>query len=78
MDDCGGGYSESITEMCDELQNGALPLLIVTPNGRDESGTNRDCFLLNPMSKSSLHLNMFRFLGKYSETLIKSVIIGLQ
>nr|CAD7453257.1 unnamed protein product [Timema tahoe] len=63
VDDCGGGYSESITEMCEELQNGALPLLIVTPNGRDEAGTNRDCFLLNPMAKSPLHLNMFRFLG---------------
>lgn len=63
VDDCGGGYSESIAEMCDELQNGSLSLLIVTPNGRDESGANRDCFLLNPMLKSSLHQNMFRFLG---------------
>lgn len=63
VDDCGGGYSESIAEMCDELQNGSLPLLIPTPNGRDEAGTNRDCFLLNPNAKSILHLNMFRFLG---------------
>lgn len=42
MDDCGGGYSESIAEICEELQNGLTPLLIVTPNGRDESGANRD------------------------------------
>lgn len=63
MDDCGGGYSESIAEMCEELQNGLTPLLIVTPNGRDESGANRDCFLLNPAAKSLLHMNMFRFLG---------------
>uniref|UniRef100_T1IYS2 HECT-type E3 ubiquitin transferase n=1 Tax=Strigamia maritima TaxID=126957 RepID=T1IYS2_STRMM len=63
VDDCGGGYSESITEMCDELQNGSLPLLIVTPNGRDEAGTNRDCFLLNPMAKNAIHLNMFKLLG---------------
>ncbi|KAK7864133.1 hypothetical protein R5R35_007650 [Gryllus longicercus] len=63
VDDCGGGYSESITEMCEELQNGSLPLLISTPNGRDEAGTNRDCFLLNPALKSPLHMNMFRFLG---------------
>ena len=34
--------------MCDELQNGSLNLLIATPNGRDEAGTSRDCFLLNP------------------------------
>ena len=64
VDDCGGGYSESIAEMCDELQNGSLPLLIPTPNGRDEAGTNRDCFLLNPSAKTCLHLNMFRFLGE--------------
>ncbi|XP_023218340.1 E3 ubiquitin-protein ligase HERC2-like isoform X1 [Centruroides sculpturatus] len=63
VDDCGGGYSESIAEMCDELQNGSLPLLMLTPNGRDEAGTNRDCFLLNSAARSPLHMNMFRFLG---------------
>ena len=71
MDDCGGGYSESITEMCDELQNGSLPLLIPTPNGRDDAGTNRDCFLLNPVAKSPLHMNMFRFLGKAAAFALK-------
>lgn len=49
--------------MCDELQNGSLPLLIPTPNGREDNGTNRDCFLLNPMATSDLHMNMFQFLG---------------
>ncbi|XP_026277054.2 E3 ubiquitin-protein ligase HERC2 [Frankliniella occidentalis] len=63
VDDLGGGFSESIAEMCDELQNGSLPLLIPTPNGRDDAGTNRDCFLLNPAARSPLHLTMFRFLG---------------
>ncbi|XP_014251481.1 E3 ubiquitin-protein ligase HERC2 isoform X1 [Cimex lectularius] len=63
VDDCGGGYSESIAEMCDELQNGSLPLLIPTPNGRDDTGTNRDCFLLNPHANTALHINMFKFLG---------------
>lgn len=67
VDDCGGGYNESIAEMCDELQNGSLPLLIPTPNGRDESGTNRDCFVPNPSAKTCLHLNMFRFLGMLTE-----------
>ncbi|KAJ8297784.1 hypothetical protein KUTeg_024315 [Tegillarca granosa] len=64
VDDCGGGYSESIAEICDELQNGSVPLLIVTPNGRDESGANRDCYLLNPMIKSISHMNMFKFLAE--------------
>lgn len=63
VDDCGGGYSESIAEMCDELQNGSVPLLIATPNGRGEAGANRDCFLLDPTLTSVLQMNMFRFLG---------------
>lgn len=58
------GYSESIAEMCDELQNGSLPLLVVTPNGRDDTGTNRDCFLLNPNAKTAQHIQMFKFLGE--------------
>lgn len=72
VDDCGGGYSESVAEMCDELQNGSLPLLVLTPNGRDDAGTNKDCFLLNPAAKSSLHMEMFRFLGNM---LLPSLII---
>ncbi|XP_052796353.1 E3 ubiquitin-protein ligase HERC2-like isoform X2 [Mya arenaria] len=72
VDDCGGGYSESIAEMCDELQNGSLPLLIVTPNGRDESGANRDCFLLNPMLNQAIHQNMFKFLGMLIGIAIRS------
>ena len=63
VDDCGGGYSESIAEMCDELQNGSVPLLIQTPNGREDTGVNRDCFIINPTASSPVHLNMFRFLG---------------
>ena len=63
VDDVGGGYSESIAEMCEELQNGAVPILIPTPNGREETGVNRDCFILNPEATSPIHLNMFRFLG---------------
>lgn len=63
VDDCGGGYSESIAEMCEELQNGSLPLLILTPNGREEAGTNRDCFIFNPNAASSQELKMFQFLG---------------
>lgn len=65
VDDCGGGYSESIAEICEELQNGLTPLLIVTPNGRDESGANRDCYLFSPAARAPVHTNMFRFLGAH-------------
>uniref|UniRef100_A0A2K6K1W1 HECT-type E3 ubiquitin transferase n=1 Tax=Rhinopithecus bieti TaxID=61621 RepID=A0A2K6K1W1_RHIBE len=69
VDDCGGGYSESIAEICEELQNGLTPLLIVTPNGRDESGANRDCYLLSPAARAPV---MFRFLGE-----LLSVLLGI-
>lgn len=49
--------------MCEELQDGSLPLLVQTPNGRGESGTSRDCFILNPNATTDLHLKMFNFLG---------------
>ena len=49
--------------MCEELQNGSLPLLILTPNGREEAGTNRDCFILNPSANTAQNLKMFQFLG---------------
>ncbi|XP_064088193.1 E3 ubiquitin-protein ligase HERC2-like [Macrobrachium nipponense] len=60
VDDCGGGYSESVAEMCDELMNGSLPLLIPTPNGRDEAGTSRDCVLMGIAIRtgSPLSLNL--------------------
>jgi len=67
VDDCGGGYSESIAEMCEELQTGAAPLLVRTPNGRADAGASRDCLLLDPSTNSILCLNMFRFLGMISK-----------
>ncbi|XP_060835591.1 E3 ubiquitin-protein ligase HERC2 isoform X3 [Rhopalosiphum padi] len=63
VDDYGGGYSESIAEMCEELQNGSLPILIQTPNGREDTGTSRDCFILNPSATTKVHMKMFEFLG---------------
>lgn len=75
MDDCGGGYSESIAEICEELQNGLTPLLIVTPNGRDESGANRDCYLFSPAARAPVHTNMFRFLGGHD---VGSLVVHLR
>lgn len=63
VDDCGGGYSESIAEMCEELQNGSLPLLIPTPDSRDEVEGVQKSFLLNPLARSQIHNDMFKFLG---------------
>ena len=75
VDDCGGGYSESVAEMCDELQantGNLLNLLMATPNGRDEAGTSRDCYLFNPTLTLQHHLNNFRFLGMLMGMAIRS------
>ena len=68
VDDCGGGYSESIAEMCEELTEGErrlfLPLFIDTPNARhqalgmgiDAGSSQDDCLLLNPSPLLKVHL----------------------
>eukprot|EP00045_Choanoeca_perplexa_P017892 m.270728 g.270728 ORF g.270728 m.270728 type:complete len:4196 (-) comp17668_c0_seq1:27-12614(-) len=63
LDDAGGGFSESISEMCEELHSRTVPLLIKTPNALDDAGDNRDVYLLDPTANSSYHLELFEFLG---------------
>ena len=42
-DDYGGPYREVFTSLCSELQNeSVLPLLLQTPNGQHNLGSNRD------------------------------------
>jgi hypothetical protein len=62
--DAGGPYRESYAMMALELQSRSLPLLIRTPNGRDSVGQNREKWVLNPGATTSLHMDMFCFLGK--------------
>ena len=46
-----------------ELHSDILPLLIQSPNSRNELGQFRDRFILNPSSSTPSHLSMFKFLG---------------
>lgn len=62
-DDAGGVFDDTMTEMCQELVTGAVPLLIPTPNALSEAGNNRDRFLLNPDLAQHNHLSWFKFLG---------------
>lgn len=64
-DDAGGVFDDTMTEMCDELVDGSVPLLIPTPNATNEIGYNGDKFLLNPSLTQSQHLKWFKFLGEY-------------
>ena len=64
--DCGGGFSESIAEMCEELQNGTLPILIPSEPNRDDESSNSDYFVFNPDVIKENHKDMFKFLGVYN------------
>jgi len=63
-DDYGGPYREVFTMLCSELQNEAvLPLLLQTPNGQHNVGSNRDRFIMQPSALSTEHLQWYEFLG---------------
>ncbi|KAL1139381.1 hypothetical protein AAG570_006365 [Ranatra chinensis] len=62
-DDAGGVFDDTITEMCEEMLNGIVPLLVLTPNTINETGYSRDKYLLNPSLTEPNHLSWFKFLG---------------
>ncbi|XP_071541149.1 LOW QUALITY PROTEIN: probable E3 ubiquitin-protein ligase HERC1 [Panulirus ornatus] len=62
-DDAGGVFDDTMTEMCNELVTGAVPLLIPTPNAVSDTGNNRDRFLVNPDLTQHHHMMWFKFLG---------------
>ncbi|XP_045467504.1 probable E3 ubiquitin-protein ligase HERC1 isoform X2 [Harmonia axyridis] len=62
-DDAGGVFDDTITEMCQELTTGVVPLLIPTPNSVNDDGFQRDKYLLNPQLNSPQHMTWFKFLG---------------
>ena len=63
VDDCGGGFSESLAEMCEELRNGSLPVLLPTPNNVEENDQDYDCFMLNSDLKHPKARELFHFFG---------------
>ena len=61
--DAGGPYREALNSAWIELQSESLPLLIKSPNQKNDSGKYREKWILNPSAKSKVQLDMFRFLG---------------
>ena len=53
-------FDETLTEMCEELENGKITALIRSPNNIHEVGPSRDRFILNPLDRAYHH---FRFIG---------------
>jgi len=63
-DDYGGPYREVFTMLCSELENEqTLPLLLQTPNGQHNVGSNRDRFIIQPGSTSAELLQWYEMLG---------------
>jgi len=63
--DAGGPFRDSLTNIAQELERSVLPLLIRSPNNRNEHGTNRDCFILDSRSTTPSHKLMFKFFGGF-------------
>ena len=63
--DAGGPFRDSLVNIVTEMEEGLVPLLIKSPNNKNDHGTNRDCFILNPASTSPAHLEMFKYLGAF-------------
>lgn len=70
--DAGGPYRETLTNICNELQSTVLPLLIPTPNNKNNHGQYRECWMVNPSATSPAHLEMFMYFGHYIGAAIRS------
>jgi len=63
--DAGGPFRDSLVNIVEEMQTGAVPLLIKSPNNRNDHGANRDCYILDPKSTGPAHLHMYKYLGGF-------------
>lgn len=70
--DVGGPFREAMTSICKELMSTILPLLIPTPNNKNNHGQYRECWMVNPSSTSPSHLELFKFFGIFIGHAIRS------
>jgi len=61
--DVGGPYRECMSNLCADLMSHTTPLFIECPNRKNDVGLNREKWVINPGSTSSLHLSMYEFVG---------------
>ena len=63
--DYGGPFRDSLSNIARELEESVLPILVKTPNNRNEHGSYRDCYILNGASKTPSNIEMFKFFGGF-------------
>lgn len=71
-DDAGGLFREAMTIIFKEIQSNPLTLFIPSPNGRMDYGRERDVFIPNPRSTTTLCIQMYEFLGKMIGVMIRT------
>jgi E3 ubiquitin-protein ligase HERC2 len=49
-----------------------LPILIPTPNNKNNHGQYRECWMLNPSATSPTHLELLKFFGYFIGMAIRS------
>jgi hypothetical protein len=70
--DVGGPFRDTLSNIVQELETDALPLLIKTANHRNDHGSSRECFTLNPASITPTHAELFTFMGYFLGFSIRS------
>ena len=63
--DAGGPYRECLSTIYSELQSSALSLFIPTPNQKNDSGSFREKWTVNPGAASNVELEMFKIFGGF-------------
>ena len=63
--DAGGPYRECLSTIYTELQSNALTLFIPTPNQKNDSGSFREKWTVNPGALSNVELEMFKIFGAF-------------
>jgi hypothetical protein len=71
VNDNGGPYRDCFNDWCRELQSRLLPLLIPSPNARQETGRNRDKWIVNPGCHD---LDLYHFVGRLIGVALRSKI----
>jgi hypothetical protein len=61
--DAGGPYRECLSTIYTELQSNALTLFIPTPNQKNDSGSFREKWTVNPGAMSNIELEMLKIFG---------------
>ena len=63
--DAGGPYRDCLSTIYTELQSNALTLFIPTPNQKNDSGSFREKWTVNPGAISNIELEMFKVFGGF-------------